>query len=163
MGQIKDYKVFIDHGMYDESKVPPGYTVIKGHLVFDVKHDGRHKAWFVADGHLTDAPLESVYAGVVSMRGLQTCLFLAELQGLECYSTDIGNAFLESTTNEKVAIVAGEEFGELKGHLLIFYKSCYGLKTSGAWFTELLRKFLEDELGFKKAKVEDEIYMRKKC
>ena len=95
------------------------------------------------------------------MRGLRMCLFLAELQGLECYSTDIGNAFLESTTNEKVAIVAGEEFGELKGHLLIFYKSCYGLKISGAWFTELLRKFLEDELGFKKAKVEDEIYEKK--
>ena len=85
MGQIKDYKVFVDKGMYDKSKVPPGYTVIKGHLVFDVKHDGRHKAWFVADGHLTDAPLESVYAGVVSMQGLQICLFLAELQGLECY------------------------------------------------------------------------------
>ena len=89
-------------------------------------------------------------------------MFLAEIQGLECYLTDIGNAFLEYTsTKEKVAIIAGEEFGDLKGHLLIFYKSCYGLKTSVARFTELLRKFLEEELGFKKAKVEDEIYMRK--
>ena len=37
------------------------------------------------------------------------------LQGLECYSTDIGNAFLESTTREKVTIISGEEFEDLEG------------------------------------------------
>jgi hypothetical protein len=39
---------------------------IRVHLVYEVKQDGRHKARLVADGHLTDIPLDSVYSGVVS-------------------------------------------------------------------------------------------------
>ena len=37
----------------------------------------------VADGHLTKVPLDSVYSGVVSLHGLCTLVFLAELNGLE--------------------------------------------------------------------------------
>ena len=37
--------------------------------------------------------------------------FLAELNGLELWGTDIGNAYLESYTSEKVCIIAGPEFG----------------------------------------------------
>ena len=29
-------------------------------MIYDVKHDGRHCARFVADGHLTDIPSDSV-------------------------------------------------------------------------------------------------------
>jgi Reverse transcriptase (RNA-dependent DNA polymerase) len=89
----------------------------------------------VADGHLTDVPLESVYSGVVSLRSLRLVLFLAELNGLESWATDIGNAYLEATTNEKVAIVAGPEYGHIEGHTLIIYKALYGLKLSGKmWY-----------------------------
>ena len=48
------------------------------HLVFDVKHDGRHKARMVADGHRTVIPLESVYLGVVLIRSIRLVAFLAE-------------------------------------------------------------------------------------
>ena len=75
---------------------PSGYKRISVHLVFDVKHDGRYKARLVADGHLTDAPLESVYSGVVTIRGFRIVMFLAELNGLDLWATDIGNAYLES-------------------------------------------------------------------
>jgi hypothetical protein len=68
--------------------------------------------WLVADDHLTDIPLESLYSGVVSKRGFRIVLFLAELNNLEIWATDIGNAFLESFTSEKVFIIAGPEFGE---------------------------------------------------
>ena len=34
------------------------------HYVFDGKHNGRHKARCVADGHLSDTPVDSVYSGV---------------------------------------------------------------------------------------------------
>jgi hypothetical protein len=54
----------------------------------------------VADGHLTDIPLESVYSGVVSLRGLRIITFLAELNGLNLRATDIGNAYLEAFTME---------------------------------------------------------------
>ena len=39
---------------------PKGYHRIKVHLVLGVKFDGRHKARFVADGHLTPEPIERV-------------------------------------------------------------------------------------------------------
>jgi hypothetical protein len=59
--------------------------------------------------------------------------FLSELNGMELWATDIGNAYLEAYTAEKLYIVAGPEFGELKGHmgLLIISKALYGLRTSG--------------------------------
>ena len=63
--QLKEYNVFTNHGIFHITKVPSGYQVIKLHLVFAVKHDGRHKARMVADGHLTHVPLNSVYAGVL--------------------------------------------------------------------------------------------------
>jgi hypothetical protein len=85
----------------------------------------------VADGHLTDVPLESVYSGVVSLRGFRTVMFLSQLNDLEFWSTDVGNAYLESKTDEKVYIIAGPEFGELEGHILIIRKALYGLRSSG--------------------------------
>jgi hypothetical protein len=44
--------------------------------VFDVKHDGCHKACYVAGGHLTDVLNESVYSGVVAVpsRSTNGCL-----------------------------------------------------------------------------------------
>jgi hypothetical protein len=97
----------------------------------------------VADGHLTDIPLESVYSGVVSLRGLRIVTFLSELNGLVLWATDIGNAYLEAFTMEWNYIVAGPEFGQLEGHYLIIVKALYGLCTSGLrWherFTDCLR------------------------
>ena len=62
--------------------VPDGYKKIKVHLIYNVKHDGRHRARLVADGHLTELPTESVYSGVVSLRGLHMFVFIAEHNGL---------------------------------------------------------------------------------
>jgi hypothetical protein len=78
MDSIDSYKVFTNHG----STPPPDHRKIRVHFVFAVKHDGRHKARLVADGHLTTTPLESVYSGVVSLRGIRILTFLAELNKL---------------------------------------------------------------------------------
>ena len=110
---------------------PPGYQKIGVHLVFDVKHDGRHKARQVANGHLTEVPVESIYSGVVSLRGIRLLIFLAELNDCECYSTNIGNAYLEAKTKEKLYIIAGPEFGPREGHTLVVHKALYGLRSSG--------------------------------
>jgi Reverse transcriptase (RNA-dependent DNA polymerase) len=98
-------------------------------------HDGRHKARLEADGHLTDIPLESVYSGVASLRGFRIVFFLAKLNHLKLWSTDIGNAYLEAYTSAKVYIIAGPGFGERDGHILIISKALYGLQSSGArWY-----------------------------
>ena len=44
------------------------------------------------------------------VRGLRMVFFLAELNGLSLWATDIGNAYLESYTKEKVVFIAGPEF-----------------------------------------------------
>ena len=108
--QMDKYDTFHNYG---QGGKPPSdkYKRIRVHLVYSVKHDGRHKAQCVADGHLTEVPVESVYSGVVSLRGLCMVLFLAELNGLETWATNIGNAYLEARTSKKVYIIAGEEFG----------------------------------------------------
>ena len=67
----------------NEVKAPEGCKRIRVHFVCDCKHDGRLKARLVANGHLTDAPLESVYSGVVSLCGFCMVMFLAELNNLE--------------------------------------------------------------------------------
>jgi Reverse transcriptase (RNA-dependent DNA polymerase) len=90
-------------------------------MVYAVKHDGRHKARYVAGGHLTETPVDSVYSSVVSLQGIRLLVFIAQLNGLAVWSTDVGNAYLESYTKEKVYIVAGPKiapFG-LEGHILL--------------------------------------------
>jgi hypothetical protein len=113
----------------------------------------------VADGHLTDIPLESVYSGVVSLRGLRIVTFLSELNGLDLWATDIGNAYLEAFTMERNYIVAGPEFGQLEGHYLIIVKALYGLRTSGLRWHERFTDCLCSE-GVSPCKAEPDIWMR---
>ena len=121
--QIHEYKVFKDTGKakFHNGKVvtPDGFQKIRVHFVYAVKHDGRFKARLVADGHLTKEPVESIYSGVVSLRSLRMVVFLSQLNNLEIWGADVGNAYLEAYTDEKLCIMAGPEFKELQGHLLI--------------------------------------------
>jgi Reverse transcriptase (RNA-dependent DNA polymerase) len=111
LNQIDEYVTFIGKGHHSKETPPTGSKRIKIHIVYDVKHDVRHKARLVADGNLTDIPLDSVYiGGVVSLRGFRLVLFLAELNELQLWATDIGNAYLEAYTSEKVYIISGPEF-----------------------------------------------------
>ena len=165
LSQIQSYKTFKDFGkaIFIKGKVsnaPEGYHKIRVHLVFDVKHDGRHKARLVADGHLTKEPVETIYSGVVSIRNLRIALFLGTLNDLEIWGADIGNAYLEALTGEKLFIVAGPEFKELEGHILIIYKALYGLKSSGARWHDVLFDVLTD-MGFSPSKADPDIWMRK--
>ena len=120
LSQINEYSTFEDQGA--DTKVPEGYKKIHVHMVYDIKHDGGcHKARLVADGHLTDSPIECVYSSVVSLQAIRLVTFLAKLNALDLWGTDIGNAYLESYVKEKVCITAEEEFREQKGHLLIIH------------------------------------------
>ena len=47
--------------------------------MYDVKHDGRHKAELVDDGQLTDIPVEIVYSGVISFCSIRLLVFLSDL------------------------------------------------------------------------------------
>jgi len=126
---IDEFSMFEDLGF--GGNPGPDYKKIRVHMVYAVKHDGRHKARLIPGGHLTETPINSVYSSVVSLCGIRLLTFVAELNDLEVWATDIGNAYLESYTQEKVYIVAGPEFGDRQGHTLVIRKALYGLKSSG--------------------------------
>jgi hypothetical protein len=62
---------------------------------------------------------------MVSLRGTRLVIFLAKLNQLVIWGADVGNAYLEALTKEKVYIIRGAEFGDLAGHTLLTYKALY--------------------------------------
>ena len=106
---MHDYNAFVD--LEKPAPTPTGFTHIKCQFVYDMKHDGRYKARLVAGGHMTDLNKEDAYSGVVSLRTLRLALLIGELNKLNIMVGDIGNAYLESYTREKVVLTAGPEFG----------------------------------------------------
>ena len=161
--QIHEYKVFKDTGKAQfhngKAVIPDGHQKIRVHFVYAVKHDGRFKARLVADGHLTKEPVESIFSGVVSLRSLRMVVFLSQLNNLEIWGADVGNAYLEAYTDEKLCIIAGPEFKELQGHLLIMVKALYGTRSGGARWHDRLFDILQ-ELKFKPSKADPDVWMR---
>ena len=170
MDQINEYKVFQDHGKAQidpksrrVSNATTGYQKIKVHLVFAVKHDGRHKDRLVAGGHLTPDPIESIYSEVVSIRSIRLVIFIAKLINLEVWGANTGNAHLEAKTKEKLYVVAGPEFEELEGHILVIFKALYGLKHSFQRWSQKIHDIMLD-MVFSPCKADPCVWLRKaKC
>ena len=114
----------------------------------------------MADGHLTPEPIENIYSGVVSLRHLRLVIFLGKLYHLDLWGADSGNAYLEAFTDEKLYIVAGPEFQELEGYILIFLKALYGLKSSGKRWSEVIHGIFRDMI-FLHSKADPCIWLRK--
>jgi hypothetical protein len=111
---------------------PSGYQFARLRMIFDVKHDLRRKSRLVIGGHKVDASGHTVYSSVVQLASVRLLNVIAKAQGLRCIAGDVGNAYLNAHTNEKVYVICGPEFGpELEGRLAIVRKGLYGLKTSG--------------------------------
>jgi len=157
LDQLNEYGTFEDKGK--GAKPPDGHQRINVHFVYAVKHDLRHKARLVAGGHMTEPPKDSVYSGVVSLRSMRLALLVGEINGLKTMVGDIGNAYLEAYTKEKVYFIAGKEFGPLEGHLLKIVKALYGLRTSGARFHEKLADTLRN-MGFTPSLADPDLWIR---
>ena len=157
LDQIFSYQTFCDLGKGGS----PGaeYKKIKVCFVFDVKADGKRKGRLVARGDMTPEPDESVYSSVATLWSLRIVAFLAELNGLMLMQGDIGNAYLESYTHEKVYFIAGPEFSHYAGHTFIIDKALYGLRSSGLCFHERLSTVLRS-FGYNQSKVDPDVWMR---
>ena len=158
--QIMEYEVF--KVVPDGEHVPFGYKRIPYHIVHDVKFDGRLKSRLVAGGHRSpEVHKEEKYSTVVSMEAVRVGFIMAKINGLQVCAGDIGNAFLNAYTNEKLYIVAGPEFGpELAGKKLIIDRSLYGLQSSGARFHELTTKHFS-KMGFHPTKADLDLLIKK--
>ena len=128
--------------------------------MFDIKVDQRKKTRLVAGGNRTDPPKDDIFSGVVGLETVHLGFVLAKLNGLTACAGDIGNAFLNGRTSEKVYIIAGPEFGPvLEGQRLIVYGSLYGLKSSGARFHEHLSANLR-KMGYVPTKADPDLWMK---
>jgi Reverse transcriptase (RNA-dependent DNA polymerase) len=116
ISQLMEYKSFESLGV--GAPIPEGYKKIPCHFVYNLKHTGKCKGRLVAGGYRTDTPTDSIYSGVASLQGVRIVTFLAELNGLELWGTDVGNAYLESYTKEKVAFITGPEFRQYAGAMI---------------------------------------------
>ena len=142
-------------------KAPPGYKKITCHLIFDVKFDLTRKARYVAGGHLTDPPTHMTYATVVSRDSVRICLTVAALNGLDISACDIGNAYLNAETQEKVYFIAGSEWRDKEGRIVVIVRALYGLKSSALQWQRHLADNLRYDLGYVPSLADDNVWMKR--
>jgi Reverse transcriptase (RNA-dependent DNA polymerase) len=159
---LDQFEAFEDCGDFTVEKaqalIDAGYQYIKLIVMYDVKHDGRQRARWVAVGNMTK-PGSDAYSSVVSFRNLRLAMLLGELNELKMMVGDVTSAYLMVLTKELVSFKAGPEFGTRAGHLMIVRKSLYGLRASGKSRHDLLFDALKD-MGFTPSFANPDIWMR---
>jgi hypothetical protein len=160
VNQLLDYETF--RVVPDGLPMPKGYKRIPYHCVLDVKVDLRLKSRIVANGARTpDVEREEVFSTVVSMEAVRLGFLLSRLNGLSVCAGDIGNAYLNARTREKVYIVAGPEFGpKYEGKRLIIYKALYGLKTSSRRYAEHCSAKLRS-MGYRPSRADPDLWIKR--
>jgi hypothetical protein len=139
VGGIQDHGTF--HFLPPGAKPPIGYQEAPLRVIFDIKPDLRRKARIVAGGHKVNA-------------------VIAKAQGLEVLAGDVGNAYLNADTKEKVYVKCGPEFGPaLEGCFAIIKKSLYGLKSSGARWHAHFETTLHT-LGFVPTRFDHDVWIK---
>ena len=129
-------------------------------MIFDIKQDGRHKSRLVAGGHLLDVLDHNVYSSTVKGISVRILHVIAHKAGLKQLVGDVGNAYVNADTNEKVYARAGPEFGALEGRIIIIKKALYGLATSGErWHKHFADSLLS--LGFQPTRYDRDVWLRK--
>ena len=94
-------------------ELPKDYKYFHLLWVFAVKYDLRHRARCVAGGHVTEDLEFDVYSGVVDMETVRIALVAAVLMSLDIVAADIGSAYIQAFTIEKVYTIAGPEWETL--------------------------------------------------
>ena len=148
---------FLDDG----TKVPIGFKKITCHLVFDIKFDLTRKARYVGGGHLTSVPACMTYSSVVSRDSVRIMFLIAALNDLDIKMCDIGNAYLNAETRERIWFTAGGEWGDRTGCPVIIVRALYGLKSSGAEWKKTFADYIKHTLGFEPCiGADDNVYLK---
>jgi hypothetical protein len=145
----------------DENKVSVSYRKIDCHMVFDIKiRDLTHKAHYVAGGHMTDPPKDTMYLSVNSRDSVRIAFLVAALEDLDVLAADVQNAYLNTPTKEKVYTITGLEFGTHNvGQPVLIVQALYGLKSSGAHWRDHMAASLQ-LAGYVSCKADPDIWMK---
>ena len=129
-------------------------------MVYDVKQDLTRKARLVAGGHLVDMMDIQVYSSTVNSISVQLLHVISHKDNLTQLCGDIGNAFPNAYTKEKVFIPkAGIEFGEHAGKCIIIKRALYGLCSSAERFHAHLADTLRS-FGFNQTRYDNDVCIR---
>ena len=104
---------------------------------------------------------DDLYSGVVDLETVRIAFVAAVLMELQIVAADVGSAYIQAFTIEKVFTIAGPEWGfiGLEGAILIVEKALYGLKSSGAMWHQKLADSLR-MMGFKQCCADPDFWMR---
>jgi hypothetical protein len=144
------------------SDPPEGYQEAPLRLIFSVKPDLRRKARLVLGGHKVDSKEYNCHSSVVQLSSIRLLNVIAKAQGLECLAGDIGNAYINAETKEKIYVRCGPEFGpELEGRIAILKKALYGLKSSGnRWHAHFAQTLYS--LGFEPTRYDSDVCIKER-
>ena len=90
------------------------YQYVHMHWVYVVKPDLTYKARLVCDGSRVDPKGLNTRATVVKTISVRLLDLIADAWNKEVLTGDIGNAFIQSDTKEKIYTCFGDEFGEYR-------------------------------------------------
>ena len=136
-----------------------GYQYCRLNLIYDIKPDLTYKARLVCDGSQVDPRGLSTRATVVKNISVRLLDVIADAQHLEVMVGDIGNAFIQAHTKEKIFTRLGKEFGDRAGCIALITRALYGLTTSAERFRTMFADYLRS-LGFTPARYDRDVWMR---
>lgn len=145
----------------DSTEIPIGFKPIECHIIYDVKFDLTRKARYVGGGHRTKVPASMTYSSVVSRDSVRIMFLLAALNDLDIQMCDIGNAYLNAETRERLWFKAGPEWGSREGCPVIIVRALYGLKSSGAEWKKTFASYIRHTLGYEPCiGADDNVYLK---
>ena len=160
MDALERLGVFQYHDARTKFHWQDGWQYAPMHMIFDIKHDLRRKARFVVGGHVIDSSEHTTYSSTIKDISVRLMMLVAAKYGLGMISGDIGNAFCTAPCAEKIWSVAGEQFGDKKGAIVVLKRALYGLKTASASFHKFLGDFLR-EMGFEPTRADQDLWIKK--
>jgi len=143
-------------------KPGPAYQRTNLRLIYAVKQDLRRKARLVAGGHLIHlADNIRVYSSTVKTLSVRALDVIAHRNGLKQLCGDVGNAFVNADTQEKIFCIAGPEFGDRAGCVIILKKALYGLRSSAERFHAHFANTLRS-MQFKPCRHDQDVWLRRR-
>ena len=73
---------------------------------------------------------------------------VAVLKDLDVKLCDIGNAYLNAETRERLWFTVGQEWGSRSGYEVIIVRALYRLKTSGAEWKKTFSSYIKNTLRY---------------
>ena len=160
---MKEVAALLFHKCFDfkspDYKPSSEYQFCRLHFVYDVKPDLRFKARLVCDGSRVDPKGLDTRATVVKGISVRLLDVIADSQSLSVLCGDVGNAFIQAMTKEKIYTRCGAEFGDRQGSIAVIIRALYGLTTSAERFHTLFSDFLRS-LGFEPTRYDRDVWMR---